>query len=311
MRRDQHTIAEMNIMNTRQFHRPRLLILGCGDVGMRLLPLLRGRFRVFAVTSQPERCAELRAAGAVPLVADLDEPASLRRLAGLASYVVHLAPPQAEGALDRRTRNVSAVLPAGARVVYISTTGVYGDCGGATFDESRPVAPRNARAQRRVDAEQWLRRWGRRTASAVSILRVPGIYAGDRLPVKRLQLGTPALIAQDDVYTNHIHADDLARVIARALFRGAPGRVYHAVDDSDMKMADYFDSVADAFQLPRPPRLPRAELADAVTPALLSFMSESRRLRNQRLKRELGVRLRYARVVDCLQQVAASVERKL
>jgi nucleoside-diphosphate-sugar epimerase len=145
----------------------------------------------------------------------------------------------------------------------------------------------------------------------VSILRVPGIYAGDRLPLKRLQLGTPALIAQDDVYTNHIHADDLARVIARALFRGAPGRVYHAVDDSDMKMADYFDSVADAFQLPRPPRLPRAELAGAVTPALLSFMSESRRLLNQRLKRELGVRLRYARVVDCLQQVLAGAARKL
>ena len=301
----------MNTLNTKQFHRPRLLILGCGDVGLRLLPLLRDRFRVFAVTSQPERCAALRAAGAVPLVADLDQPASLRRLAGLAPYVVHLAPPQAEGAHDRRTRNVSAVLPAAARMVYISTTGVYGDCGGATFDESRPVAPRNARAQRRVDAEQWLRRWGRRTASAVSILRVPGIYAGDRLPVKRLQLGTPALIAQDDVYTNHIHADDLARVIARALFRGAPGRVYHAVDDSDMKMADYFDSVADALQLPRPPRLPRAELAEAVTPALLSFMSESRRLRNRRLKRELGVRLRYARVVDCLQQLAASAERKL
>jgi nucleoside-diphosphate-sugar epimerase len=276
-----------------------------------LLPLLRDRFRVFAVTSQPERCAALRAAGAVPLVANLDQPASLRRLAGLAPYVVHLAPPQAVGAQDRRTRNVSAVLPAGGRIVYISTTGVYGDCGGATFDESRPVAPRNPRAQRRVDAEQWLRRWGRRTASAVSILRVPGIYAGDRLPLKRLQLGTPALIAQDDVYTNHIHADDLARVIARALFRGAPGRVYHAVDDSDMKMADYFDSVADAFQLPRPPRLPRAELADAVTPALLSFMSESRRLLNQRLKRELGVGLRYARVVDCLQQVLAGAARKL
>jgi nucleoside-diphosphate-sugar epimerase len=301
----------MNTLNTKQFHRPRLLILGCGDVGMRLLPLLRDRFRVFAVTSQPERCAALRAAGAVPLVANLDQPASLRRLAGLAPYVVHLAPPQAVGAQDRRTRNVSAVLPAGGRIVYISTTGVYGDCGGATFDESRPVAPRNPRAQRRVDAEQWLRRWGRRTASAVSILRVPGIYAGDRLPLKRLQLGTPALIAQDDVYTNHIHADDLARVIARALFRGAPGRVYHAVDDSDMKMADYFDSVADAFQLPRPPRLPRAELADAVTPALLSFMSESRRLLNQRLKRELGVGLRYARVVDCLQQVLAGAARKL
>ena len=279
---------------------PRLLILGCGDVGMRLLPLLRGRYRVFALTSQPARCAELRALGAVPLVADLDRPATLRRLAGLAQTVVHLAPPPAEGAQDRRTRNLTAILPEQSRLVYVSTTGVYGDCGGAWVDESRPVAPRNARARRRVDAEQVLRQWGRRTGSTVSILRVPGIYAGDRLPLKRLEQGTPALAEADDVYTNHIHADDLARIIVRTLARGRAGRVYHAVDDSDLKMAQYFDAVADALQLPRPPRLPRAELEQVVTPTLLSFMSESRRLRNGRLKRELGVRLRYATVDDAL-----------
>jgi nucleoside-diphosphate-sugar epimerase len=290
----------MRNLNIQKFNQPRLLIVGCGDVGMRLLPLLKRHFRVFATTSQPSRCAELRALGAVPLVVDLDQPATLRRLCGLAQTVVHLAPPPADGVLDSRTRNLTAILPEHGRMVYVSTTGVYGDCGGALFDESRPVAPRNPRALRRVDAERVLRRWARRAQSSLSILRVPGIYGADRLPLKRLQLGTPALIDADDVYTNHIHADDLAAIIARALFRALPNRIYHAVDDSDMKMAQYFDAVADAFQLPRPPRLPRAELQQVVTPALLSFMSESRRLSNGRIKRELGVRLRYATVADTL-----------
>jgi len=285
---------------SRKFSLPRLLVLGCGDVGMRMLPLLRGRFRIFAVTSQPARCAELRAAGAVPVVANLDQPGALRRLAGLAHYVVHLAPPQTDGLQDRRTRHATAILPERCRVVYVSTTGVYGDCGGALVDESRPAAPRNARAHRRVDAEQVLRAWGQRSGATVAILRAPGIYAGDRLPLQRLRDGTPALAEEDDVHTNHIHADDLARLCVRALFRGRAGRVYHAVDDSDMKMAQYFDAVADAFQLPRPPRLPRAELAKVVSPTLLSFMSESRRLSNTRLKKELGLRLRYPTVAATL-----------
>ena len=284
---------------------PRLLILGCGDVGMRLLPLLRARFRVFAVTSQPARCAQLRAAGAVPIVANLDDRASLRRLAGLASMVVHLAPPLSSGLLDRRTRNLGAILPEHARLVYVSTSGVYGDCGGAIVAETRPVAPANARARRRVDAERVLREWGARRGASVAILRVPGIYADERLPLKRLREGTPALAAADDVYTNHIHADDLARIIERALWRGRPGRVYHASDDSVLKMAEYFDAVADTFGLPRAPRLPRAELQQVVTPMLLSFMSESRRMDNARIKRELGVRLRYPRVADALQAMSA------
>jgi len=290
----------MKNLNRSTFNLPRLLIVGCGDVGKRLLPLLRGHYRVFATTSSPERCAELRALGAVPIVADLDQPASLRRLAGLASTIVHLAPPQGEGPLDRRTRNLTAILPEHARLVYVSTTGVYGDCGGALFDETRPVAPRNPRATRRVDAEGVLRRWAVRSDSTLSILRVPGIYGAERLPRKRLEQGTPALIAEHDVYTNHIHADDLAAIIVRALRHGKSNRLYHAVDDSNMKMADYFDAVADALGLARPPRLPRAQLQQVVTPALLSFMSESRRLANGRIKRELGVRLRHATVASLL-----------
>jgi nucleoside-diphosphate-sugar epimerase len=280
--------------------KPRLLIVGCGDVGMRLIPLLRSRFRVFALTSQSERLSELRSAGVIPIFGNLDNPQSLYRLKGLADIVVHLAPPPMQGSLDQRTRNLVAILPRHGRLVYVSTTGVYGDCKGAFFDETRPVAPVNARAERRVDAERVLRRWARHHEGKLSILRVPGIYAADRLPLERLRQGTPALLDADDVYTNHIHADDLAQIIALALFRALPLRVYHTVDDSALKMGDYFDQVANAFKLPLPPRVPRAELSKQVSPMLLSFMSESRRLSNQRMKTELGVRLRWPAVSDLL-----------
>ena len=280
--------------------KPRLLIIGCGDVGMRLIPLLRSRFRVFALTSQSERLSELRSAGVIPILGNLDSPQSLYRLKGLADIVVHLAPPPQQGSIDQRTRNLVAILPRHGRLVYVSTTGVYGDCKGAYFDETRPVAPVNARAERRVDAERVLRRWARHHEGKLSILRVPGIYAADRLPLERLRQGTPALLDSEDVYTNHIHADDLAQIISLALFRAQPLRVYHTVDDSALKMGDYFDQVATAFKLPLPPRVPRAELSKQVSPMLLSFMSESRRLSNERMKTELGVRLRFPAVSDLL-----------
>ncbi len=279
---------------------PRLLVLGCGDVGMRLLPLLRDRFRIFAVTSQVERQSALRAAGAIPILANLDQPHTLAKLAQLASMIVHLAPPQSEGETDRRTRNLRCILPEQATVVYVSTSGVYGDCGGCVIDETRAVNPVNMRARRRVDAELTLRAWAKRSRGRLAILRVPGIYASDRLPIERLTKCTPALIESEDVFTNHIHADDLAQIIATTLFRLQPNRAYHTVDDSDMKMAAYFDAVADAFSMQRPPRFPRNELREKVSPMLLSFMSESRRLSNKRMKHELGIRLRYPLVADGL-----------
>ena len=281
-----------------QLGKPRLLIVGCGDVGLRLLPLLRQNFRIFALTSQTERHAQLRAAGAIPITANLDAPNSLARLANLARNIIHLAPPRSEGESDTRTRNLIAILPDKSRLVYVSTSGVYGDCAGALFDETRSLRPNNPRAKRRVAAETLLRAWAVRSQSCLSILRVPGIYAADRLPLERLHKGTPALTAEDDVYTNHIHADDLAVLIKLALFRAAPCRVYHAVDDSDLKMGDYFDLVADSFHLPRVPRLPYVELVKQVSPMLLSFMSESRRMKNNRIKQELGARLNYPTVVQ-------------
>jgi nucleoside-diphosphate-sugar epimerase len=282
--------------------RPSLLIVGCGDVGLRVLRVLARRWRVLVLTSQAGRVHELRALGAVPLLGNLDDPASLGRLGGLADQVLHLAPPPLQGARDPRTRALLQALARGGRVqrlVYASTTGVYGDAGGARFDESRRVAPASERARRRVDAEGAVRWFGRRTGTTVSILRIPGIYAGDREgghPRERLQRGTPVLADADDVYTNHIHADDLARACIAALLRGAPQRVYHASDDTELKMGQYFDLAADLCGLPRPPRVTRAEARERLSPMLLSFMSESRRLDNRRLKHELRVVLRYPTV---------------
>ena len=139
----------------------------------------------------------------------------------------------------------------------------------------------------------------------VSILRAPGIYAADRLPLERLERGLPALVDRDDVHTNHIHADDLAAACRFALRRGRPNRVYNAVDDSDLKMAAYFDRVADAFGLSRPPRITRAEAATRLSPVQLSFMSESRRIGNRRMKDELQLSLAYPTVDAGIAQVLA------
>jgi len=288
-----------------------LLIVGCGDVARRVLPRLVGRYRVHALLRDPEQFAWWRRAGAIPVLADLDDARSLARIAGLAEVVLHFAPPPERGAVDTRMRRLLAALAKGKslpqRLVYISTSGVYGDCAGARIDETRRLAPATARAARRVDAERRLRAFGRQNGVVVSILRAPGIYAADRLPIERLQKGTPALCAADDVYTNHIHADDLALLVCAALRYGRANRAYNACDDSEMKMGEYFDLVAGRFGLPPAPRLSRAEAQAKLSPIQLSFMSESRRLANHRIRHELHARLRYPRVEDGV--AAAWLER--
>lgn len=289
-----------------RFRRSRILIVGCGDVGLRVARALPERVRVIALTSTPERAPQLRALGLTPIVGNLDAPATLSRLAGVAHRVVHLAPPASEAQVqwwrDRRTQALLRTLrlrSAPQSLVYASTTGVYGDCAGARVNEARGVAPLTPRAQRRVDAERQVRFFGRGTGARTAVLRIPGIYAPDRpggTPRDRLLKGTPVLRAEDDVYTNHIHADDLARAMLAALWRGRPQRVYNACDDSELKMGDYFDLAADLYGLPRPPRLPRSTAQEQLPLVLLSFMSESRRLDNARLKNELRVRLWYPTV---------------
>lgn len=288
----------------------RLLIIGCGDVAMRMVPLVRGRFALYALTRDRDRLPALRAEGLKPVWGDLDRAETLGAISGLAHDVVHFAPPPREGLYDTRTTHLIAALAKGKslpqHLVYISTSGVYGDCGGQVVAETRPLKPQTARATRRVDAERRLREWGARARVRVTIVRAPGIYAADRLPLARLTRGTPALNADEDPYVNHVHADDLARIVVAALHRGHANRSYNAVDDLPQRMGDYFDLIADRFGLPRPPRIARDEARRTLTPQLYSFMNESRQLSNRRLKNELRVVLRYPSVHDGIAAAAAA-----
>ncbi len=289
-----------------RFRRERVLLVGCGDIGLRVAGLLRGRVRLLALTSSAARVQVLRDRGITPLLGNLDAPASLRRLSGLATRVVHLAPPPETSQTDPRTQALMRVLRLRSQpesLVYGSTSGVYGDLQGEIATEIRAVSPYTTRAKRRIDAESQVRHFARVTRVPSAILRIPGIYAPNRVggtPRERLLRGTPLLCAEDDVYTNHIHADDLARACVAALWRGAPQRIYNANDDTCLKMADYFELAADLYGLPHPERLTRAEAQQRLPLALLSFMSESRRMDNTRLKKELRLRLRYPTVVQGL-----------
>jgi nucleoside-diphosphate-sugar epimerase len=271
-----------------RFKRPTLLIVGCGDIGMRVVALLRSRWHLIALTSEASRVPSLRDAGVVPIVGNLDHGATLGRLAGLADAVLHLAPPPGTGDADSRTRSLLAALSLKCRVrriVYASTSGVHG-------------------ARRRVDAELRLRWFGRAFGVQVTLLRIPGIYAADRAgghPRERLARGMTVLRAQDDVFTNHIHADDLARICVAALHRGSTQRAINASDDTTLMMGDYFDLAAELCGLPAPRRITREEARASLPAMQLSFMGESRRLVNTRLKTELQVRLRYPNVREGLQ----------
>lgn len=304
----------------REFRRPRLLLLGFGDVAKRLAKQQLARMaarqgpRLIAVSRSREGSkhetlgSSLRANRSAWLGWNMDEPNKMRRLARIGQMAIIFAPPAETGQsfIDSRMRKTAlAIRGAGKRIplAYISTTGVYGDQHGGVVNEHSVCRPGQARSRRRLDAERTLRALGGH------VLRAPGIYAHDRLPIARLRAQTPALSEQDDVFTNHIHAEDLAKIAWLAVFRGKPARVTNAVDHSQMTMGQYFDAVAQALQLPKPPRVSLQDmraLADqgVISPMALSFFLESRQVRSLRLEAELRAHLAYPTVADCLSEVA-------
>lgn len=278
----------------KKFGRPRLLIVGCGDIGLRVVALLRDRYRIIATTTTPGRCATIRAAGAIPVVADLDrQDPALARLAGLADLVICLVPPSPQGQTDMRVRRLAAIVPDTATVVYISTTGVYGSAGGQWVQETSRTDPQEDRSRRRRDAEQVWRRRASRLGSRAVILRVAGIYAADRLPLTHIRKGLPVLPPEEDGLVNLIHADDLARLIVLAISRGRPQRVCHAADGHPVMMGQYLRAVAQATGLPVPGYASRAQVSQLVSAQMLATMTASRRVANGRIRQEWGARLRY------------------
>ncbi len=272
-----------------------VLIVGCGDIGMRLAKRLAPR-RVVGLVRSAASAERLRCRGVTPVQVDLDTDTGICAVAASRCEVFYLAPPPGAGEQDSRVARVCRhwrgdSLP--RRLVYISTSAVYGDCAGAWIDESAPLEPGSARGRRRLDAESRWRRWSDETGVPVVVLRVPGIYACDRLPVKRLRAGLPVLSPQESPYSNRIHADDLVQVCLAAMARGQAGAAYNAADGAPVRMTEYFFRVADCLGLARPPVVDRQTAERRLSASMLSFLAESKRLDNRRLLHQLGVRLQY------------------
>ncbi len=269
-------------------------IIGCGDIGVRVAALeLRAGRRVLALARSQDSAARLSQQGIEPIAGDLDLPESLRGLPAGVSVLYYFAPPPPEGEDDPRMAALLAALgEKPRRLVYISTSGVYGDCGGAWVDEDWPANPRSQRAKRRWAAEKRLTEWAGANKVESVILRVPGIYGPGRLPVERILRGVPVVKEEESPWSNRIHADDLAAACFLAARRGRVGGVYNASDGHPSTMTDYFFSVADCLGLPRPPAISMEEARKQLGPGILSFLEESKRLDNRRMLDELGIILR-------------------
>lgn len=276
---------------------PKLLIVGYGDIGQRVARLaLASGFHVSAASRAIELKATEQEKGIELCAANLDRLGTLGQLPTKQSMVLYLAPPPPHGDTDPRIQMfcksiLKTELP--AKIIYVSTSGVYGDCDGDLVDETRPPHPETDRAKRRLDAEQSFRTWGMSHGVPIITLRVAGIYGPGRMPMDRIEKGGPVLRKEQSPYSNRIHADDLARVCLAAVQKGTDGAIYNVCDGEESTMTDYFMAIAEFFNLPAPPEISMAEAQTQLSPEMLSYLLESRRLDNSRMLERLGIDLLY------------------
>jgi len=275
-------------------------IIGCGDVGCRVALLLQSSlYPVTGYTRNKETISHLTKIGIGAKELDLDSLSkeSAKTLKEYSNQLVfYFAPPPASSEADTRIRAWLEALDTSClprRILYISTTGVYGDHQGKHVDEKTPTNPQSDRAKRRLDAEQALAEFARRHSVEYVILRVPGIYGENRLPRKRLEAQTPMLRPEVSPVTNRIHEDDLAACCVAACLQSNSAEIYNVSDGDNMTMSDYFIQVAEHLNLPAPPRISWYEAETMLSASMLSYLKESRIVDNKKILNQLGITLKY------------------
>ena len=280
-------------------------------MGQRLAAELAAEAKINGLVKTQQTAQQLKVQGIEPLIMDLDRPLPPPPCGWRRIY--YFAPPPGQGSGDSRMTHFLRMLgdgDQGIRLVYLGTTGVYGDCAGAWVDENHPADPTADRALRRHDAEQQLRRWRAKTGNQVIFLRVAGIYGPGKLPLDRLRQRKPMIAAADAPWTNRIHVDDLVQICRVAMERGRDGEIYNVSDGQPGNMADYFNQVADAAGLPRPPLISPAEASGQLSAGLRSYLAESRRIDNRKLLKELGIELKFPTLKQGLAASLASLDQQ-
>ena len=290
------------------------VITGCGQVGRQLAPLLADRQEAFTclVKTQPS-LDRLSQQGYPALMYDLDTGSPLPETISLANKDVYYFVPPGNSDLshpriDHFLAMCSEQVP--RRIVYISTSGVYGDCKGAWVDEDHPVCPITERAKRRLYAEESLIQFCCETGCEYNILRVGGIYGPERLPLARLQ-AIIVVCPEEAPYSNRIHALDLARACLAAMNSTTHGEIFNVADGHPTSMSDYFYQLADMANLPRPSCVPLAQASEKLSPGMLSFINESRRLSTDKLKSVLNFSPLFPSLESGLKDCFKSVAKEL
>lgn len=280
------------------------VIFGCGDVGRRIAKELNdgsssdSQINAYANSIQSQQqAAKLGVACQIIDLDNLVTNSDIDYSVCPASELYYTVAPQKDGLTDRRSESLIKHFMAAdirpAKVVIISTTGVYGDCNGEWVCESSPTEPQTERGQRRLDLErQWLS-WGESQKVSVVVLRVPGIYAFSRLPRARLERKTPVVRASECGFSNRVHADDLARMCILAMRKAPAGEIYNATDGVPGKISEYLQAAAHALGYPPLPEISMSQARQQLSQGMLSYLSESRKISNQKLVDELGYQFLY------------------
>ncbi len=288
-------------------------IIGCGNIGQRVARLYQKQgIQTRATVQSKESLVLCQQQGVDTMLLNLDDNEIAATTLSTQDFnhaeIFYFIPPPATGTIDARLQCLLENLAKHnaskhpKRIVLISTTGVYGDCKGAWIDETHLTNPTVDRAKRRLDSEQCLTEWCQQQQVEWVILRVPGIYALDCLPIARLQQNLPVLAETEAPFTNRIHADDLAMICKAAMQNSASGEIYNACDNQPSTMTDYFNAVADYAELPRPPQVSREKANEVMSPGMLSYLKESRKIHNKKLIETLGIKLRYPTLADALKK---------
>jgi nucleoside-diphosphate-sugar epimerase len=272
-------------------------IIGCGDIGFRVAKeLIKQGYQVQATIHFEEGTVVPQSAGIRTIVANFDYQEDVPDFILHGQNVFYFMPPQGGGSSDYRMLNFCRKLSTDncpSRLVYISTSGVYGDCGEELVTEETPVNPQTTRAKRRVSAENQLREQAEKLGFELIILRVTGIYGPGRLPISQLKKGHEVLRPEDAPRTNRFHSVDQVRICLAAMEMGEPGDIFNVCDGEESSMSHYFQSVAKLYDLPQPKQLSWAEAERVMNPLTFSFLKETRRMSNRKMLEKLEIELLY------------------
>lgn len=288
------------------------LIIGCGYVGEKValqLMQLESNHNVYATVGSSSKAATLTIQGIKTQAINFDaEDITALTIPREPYRLLYLVPPSREGEKDTRLQRVLNILQTRPPVhfVYMGTSGVYGDCQGDWVNESRIPNPTSEPSKRRLHAEKIVDRWSATQQCSRTLLRVSAIYGPERLPIKRIREGRPAVNADESAWSNRVHIEDLTTICIKALAREGLNEIFNVSDGHPTTSEEFISTIARALGMPLPSSISLKQALCEATPAQRIYLTESRRLDNRLLLQKLDLRLRFPTIDSAIESFSTA-----